>query len=138
VTVKKDLLNKVGLFDTTFPTAQDYDLWLRLSMIPDIKIRFIDEPLGFYVTRDGNISSNIEQRLYCKLRISRKHVEYLKKTIRFRNLERLKFEGKAYALSGIAISKQGNLIKGIICFFKGIIKWPFRLDWIYKLIKKAL
>ena len=55
VTVRKDLLFRYGLFDETFPSAQDYELWLRLS--PALKPHFIQEALGYYVDRPQNISS---------------------------------------------------------------------------------
>jgi glycosyltransferase involved in cell wall biosynthesis len=138
VTVKKKYLIEAGLFDTTLPSAQDYDLWLRFSLIPDIKIRFIDEPLGFYVTRDGNISSDVEQRLRCMLKIGRKYLVNLKEISKFPTIERLKFEGKIYALGGITLLRRGNFIKGIAFFVIGIVKWPFRFDWVCKLVKKLL
>ena len=37
-------------------SAQDYELWIRLS--PFIRPQFINEVLGKYIERDGNISSN--------------------------------------------------------------------------------
>ena len=37
-------------------SAQDYELWMRLS--PFIRPKFINEVLGKYIEREGNISSN--------------------------------------------------------------------------------
>ncbi len=43
VLVRRSLLNKVGLFDESFPVCEDFDLWLRITAIEDIG--FISEPL---------------------------------------------------------------------------------------------
>jgi glycosyltransferase involved in cell wall biosynthesis len=54
VCLKEDLL-KVGGFDEKLSSAQDYDLWLKMSSI--IKPFFINQVLGTYNLRNGNISS---------------------------------------------------------------------------------
>lgn len=43
VLVRRSLLNKVGLFDESFPVCEDFDLWLRIASTEDIG--FISEPL---------------------------------------------------------------------------------------------
>ncbi|MBC7421183.1 MAG: glycosyltransferase family 2 protein [Bdellovibrio sp.] len=43
VLVRRSLLNKVGLFDESFPVCEDFDLWLRITATEDIG--FISEPL---------------------------------------------------------------------------------------------
>lgn len=55
VVCRRDLLLAHGGFDETLPSAQDYELWLRLS--PHLTVHFIDEPLGWHIDRPGNISS---------------------------------------------------------------------------------
>ena len=54
VCLKNDLL-KVGGFDENLSSAQDYDLWLKMSDF--INPFFIKKTLGVYTVRDGNISS---------------------------------------------------------------------------------
>jgi glycosyltransferase involved in cell wall biosynthesis len=39
VLIKKSILQKVGMFDITLPSAQDYELWLKVSSF--VKIAFI-------------------------------------------------------------------------------------------------
>ncbi len=135
VTVKKELLMKTSLFDTTLPAAQDYDLWLQAAMVPGINIGFIDEPLGFYITRSGNISSNIERRLYCMRKINSKHFKNLQQVSRLCGLESLAYEGRIYTSAGLELIRMGNLKKGIVFFITGIVKWPFRFDWVSKFLK---
>jgi glycosyltransferase involved in cell wall biosynthesis len=138
VTVKRELLLKAGMFNESLPSAQDYDLWLRLSMLPEIKIGFIKEPLGLYITRDGNISSNIEQRLRCVLTIGQKYADKLKYVSSFPFIEKLRYEGQAYASSGFELIRRKNFKKGIRFFISGLIRWPFRFDLIAKLLKKGV
>lgn len=69
VTCTKQLLIDVNLFDPTFMTAQDYELWLRMSAI--MHPYFIREPLGVYFERVGNIStSNAFLRIKNNIRIA--------------------------------------------------------------------
>ncbi len=133
--IKKELLIRAGLFDPEMPSAQDYDLWLRIAMLPDLKIKFIDEALGFYFTTEGNISSNIEKRLDCLLRIKKKYNLELKEVSKHPFIERLRFEGIWYAWAGWQLLRRKYFKKGIIYFIIGIIKWPFRYNRILKSLK---
>lgn len=74
VACQKKLLIEHGLFDEDLKTAQDYELWLRIS--PHIKPVFMPEVLGNYIERSGNITST-----YFWLRI----LNELKIAIRHRN-----------------------------------------------------
>jgi teichuronic acid biosynthesis glycosyltransferase TuaG len=55
VVCKKEDVLAVGGFDETLSSAQDYELWLRMST--SIVPVFIKKPLGLYVVREGNIST---------------------------------------------------------------------------------
>jgi glycosyltransferase involved in cell wall biosynthesis len=138
VTVKREFLIKAGMFDESLPSAQDYDLWLRLSMLPEINIGFIKEPLGFYITRDGNISSNVEQRLRCVLKIGQKYADNIKQVSSFPIIERLRYEGRFYTSAGLELIHRKNFKKGILFLISGLIRWPFRFDLIAKLLKEAV
>ena len=59
----KYLMSTYGVFDETLMSAQDYELWLRLS--PHIKPVLIPTVLGRYVERAGNITSG---KLYWRMR----------------------------------------------------------------------
>lgn len=71
VAVKRALLFEAGLFDETLPAGQDRDLWIRLSYIATPF--WLRECLGHYINRAGNISSNLERRFQCSLRISKRY-----------------------------------------------------------------
>jgi len=136
LTIKKSILYQAGLFDIRLPSAQDYDLWLRLGMISKIKMGLLEDPLSTHILREGNISSNVERRLQCMLEISRKYYVELKKISKVSKIERMRFEGRAYATAGLMFLRRKDIAKGIYYLFIGLFKWPFRYDWIRKIIIK--
>lgn len=72
VLCRRQLLKKYGLFDESLMSAQDYELWLRLS--PHIHVKFVEEVLGRYIERPGNITSGrVSSRLLNELRIAWRH-----------------------------------------------------------------
>lgn len=56
VVCRRKLVLECGGFDEELSSAQDYELWLRIS--PDLRPVFVPETLGTYVLRKGNISSS--------------------------------------------------------------------------------
>jgi glycosyltransferase involved in cell wall biosynthesis len=136
LTIKKSILYQAGLFDNKLLSAQDYDLWLRLGLINKIKMGFIEDPLSAHIIREGNISSNVERRLQCMLEISRKYYVELKKVSKVPKIEKTRFEGRIYSSVGLKLLGRKNIAKGIYYLFIGLLKWPFRYDWICKLIIK--
>lgn len=54
VTVKKDVLDDVGMFDEKYWVGEDYELWLRIAK--KYSIKFINKVLYFY-TRDDKAGS---------------------------------------------------------------------------------
>jgi glycosyltransferase involved in cell wall biosynthesis len=136
LTVKKSILYQAGLFDTTLPSAQDYDLWIRLGMINNIKMGFIEDSLATHIIREGNISSNVERRLQCMLEISRKYYADLKKVSKVPKIEKIRFDGRIYSSIGLKLLRRKDITKGICYLFIGLLKWPFRYDWVRKCVIK--
>jgi len=137
LTIKKNILYQAGLFDNMLPSSQDYDLWLRLGMIDKIKIGFIVEPLATHISREGNISSNAETRLQCMLEISRKYYAELKKVSKVPIIEKIRFEGRIYSSVGLKLLRRKDITKGICYLLFGLLKWPFRYDWIRRIVIKT-
>ena len=74
VVCRRDLLIGQGGFDETLMSAQDYELWLRLS--PFMRPIFVHDILGRYVERAGNItSSGLKRRMKNEMRIALMHRE---------------------------------------------------------------
>ena len=137
LTVKKSILYQAGLFDNTLPSSQDYDLWIRLGMINNIKMGFIEDSLATHIIREGNISSNVERRLQCMLQISRKYYADLKKVSKVPIIEKIRFDGRIYSSTGLKLLRRKDITKGICYLLFGLLKWPFRYDWVCKLIIKS-
>ena len=103
VCVKKEILEKVDGFDNTLRSAQDYDLWLRVSQ--EGKIVFIPEIFEEYRIRSGSVSGNVMLRYQCLLRICRKYADSL--------LEYMdKKQAKKYILRQVAAAHVG-CVKGL-------------------------
>jgi glycosyltransferase involved in cell wall biosynthesis len=73
--VKKSALMDVGGFNINLPSAQDYDLWLKLAR--NNHLVFIPIPLEKYILRADSISFNAEKRYKCSLEIAYFHSEHL-------------------------------------------------------------
>jgi len=60
VVVSKAAFMAVHGFDTTLPSASDWDLWLKISKIADVG--FSRDCLMYYLQRTGSVSSNYRRR----------------------------------------------------------------------------
>jgi glycosyltransferase involved in cell wall biosynthesis len=71
--VRRECVDKVGLFDETLKMGIDWDLWLRISA--GYTFAYVDEPLLFYrIGHSGQMSKNLEERQRCSDRIMSKFV----------------------------------------------------------------
>ena len=61
VVLRREVLDKVGMFDVNFPAAENWDLWLRVSK--HYEADFVDAPLVKYRKHAGNMSTDSELML---------------------------------------------------------------------------
>lgn len=75
VSIKKDVIQKIGMFDHTLDGsgADDWDYWIRVFSLSNIRILFIERPMIVYRFHDKNNSFNRDMMFKCKLDIFRKH-----------------------------------------------------------------
>jgi len=70
VLLRRRCLEKVGGFDATLKTAQDYDLWLRIAK--EFPIGFLPEPLAIYHRHGANMSTQPLRRYQATIAIFNK------------------------------------------------------------------
>jgi len=71
VVVRRDVIDKVGVFDTDFPAAENWDLWIRVCKVSEAD--FVNEPLVQYRFHPGNMSKDQTLMLSVIQRIIDKH-----------------------------------------------------------------
>jgi glycosyltransferase involved in cell wall biosynthesis len=134
--VRRRHLVEAGLFDPSLPSAEDYDLWIRLAMIPGVRIGFVDEALGTYLLRAGSESSKIDRRLRALLAIGERYGDALAKASRWGALEGVRYRGKTYFTSGVRYAQQGSRARGAAMALKGLLMWPFRWEWVMLAVRQ--
>jgi glycosyltransferase involved in cell wall biosynthesis len=130
VVVRRESLLRAGLFDESLPSAEDYDLWIRLAMVPGLRIGFLDEALGTYLLRAGSESSKIDRRMDALLRIGRKYADPLRRAAAGGRLEHWRYVAKTYFTSGVRYAQAGRHARGLGLALAGFLMWPFRFDWV--------
>ena len=70
VVVERALILNAGGFDPSLPSGQDYDLWLGILALADTRIGVSPEVLTNYFSRPNSISSRVELRRQCAMRIA--------------------------------------------------------------------
>ena len=116
VVIKRDLINRVGGFDETFPTSQDYDLFLKvISEISDQRVYHIPDVLYFWRKHQWSWG---HQAIKHVMEYSKKALEqYLKREkidgvvmdgLTF-NTFRIQYAIQGYSLISIIIATQGRL-----------------------------
>lgn len=138
VVVRRTHLLEAGPFDSSLPSAEDYDLWIRLAMVPGIRIGFIDEVLGTYRLRAGSESAGIDRRLRALLMIGERYAEPLAAASRLGRLEGWMYRGKTYFSSGVRYLQQGRRARGARLVATGLLMWPFRFDWLRFAVRQKL
>src|SRR5262249_13311816 len=73
VVVRRQVFERVGLFDERIPLAIDYDLWLRAAR--HFRFDHVPEPLVCYRLGHANLSQRGEERLLTALAIMRRFLD---------------------------------------------------------------
>lgn len=137
VVVRRKLLLEAGLFDESLPSAQDYDLWLKIACAK-AKIGYIKEVLGEYCVRSGNISAHIENRLRCLLVIGERYFNQVKQRSRIPAIDFLKFRSNAFLSAALDSWSSGFKRDGIIFFLKSILHWPFQQRYFQVILQRLV
>ncbi|MGB0670407.1 MAG: glycosyltransferase family 2 protein [Rhodospirillales bacterium] len=79
VLVRRDAVLAAGGFDESLPTAQDFDLWLKVLAPNEARFEVHTQALTRYHVTEGSITAHTGRRLDCTLRVARRHRETLSK-----------------------------------------------------------
>jgi glycosyltransferase involved in cell wall biosynthesis len=121
VIIRKNTINSVGYFDSSFYGVEDWDYWIRLSK--DHKIGKIDNPLTYYRENMKGISKNLERQLNQELLIRKKHLTILVSN-KVRKLSKWQYLKKNLYYHYV----NNNYIDIIKYYFNMSILFPFKLE----------
>jgi len=121
VMMKKKCFDRFGVFseDPGMVTAEDYELWLRLSK-SNIKWGFISEVLGEYTVHSKNASINVKKQMLAEENVV---IKYFKEIDSPQINERLSYRKRRAMLvfhAGMRVWQSGRHCDSIPYFFKGI------------------
>lgn len=115
--LRKSALEAIGGFDPLMESAQDYDVWLRISK--SYEVAFVDNILvRYYVHQSERITTNPKKRISGLTRIIEKNREHIKKNRHAywaRTLELAPF----YALNM-------QYLKSVMLWIKAVFKCPLK------------
>jgi len=122
--VRKECIDRAGLFDESIVMGIDWDLWLRISV--SYQFDYVNEPLLVYrLGHTGQMSKNVEMRILCADRIMAKFLTsnrsiidpwFLRRVLNYNYINR----GEFYRSSDISLSTR--------FFLKAIKQWPLSVD----------
>lgn len=121
VMIKKQCFDRFGVFseDSGMVTAEDYELWLRLTK-SDINWKFISDILGEYTVHSKNASSNVKRQMMAEEKVV---IKYYKEIDSPHISERLSYRKRRVMLvfhAGMRVWQSGHHCDSIPYFFKGI------------------
>lgn len=116
--LRKSALLEIGGFDILQPSAQDLDVWLRLSK--KYKVDFVKEPLSLYHYHlEEKITDNHTKRINGWKRIIEKNIDYLKTHPKA-------YYNKLYRLA-VVYAKNSQLCKALGLWVRCILKCPLKV-----------
>ncbi len=114
---KKECIDRVGLFDETFPCASDHDMWIRIA--EKFQYKCIPRPLTKYRLHGVRLSLKYDLVNEGKEKVLKKHEQRFK--------ENPKFLSNQYLDIGILYCLTGKTQKGRQAIRRAIRLVPFRL-----------
>ena len=125
VMIRRSVIREMGGFDTSLPSVEDWDLWLKLSAL-GVRFAAVREPVTMYQWRPGSMSKNYDlmrttrqsiiQRALCSLR-----ARSLPWSVRRRALANIE-SCSAWFLAG------SSPRKAIRWYVNSLWYWPFEVN----------
>ena len=122
--VKKEVLEQLSGFseNPTFITAEDYELWIRLSLATS-KFVFVHEILGEFFRHDKSASSSVDKHLAAEIAVINHHVEQMNSTLKVIALARHRC-AKAFYSAGRTHMRSGSTGSALSFFAKALLQSP--------------
>tara|TARA_Y100001970_G_scaffold219769_1_gene269742 strand:- start:29290 stop:30189 length:900 start_codon:yes stop_codon:yes gene_type:complete len=138
VVLKKEVLTLVNGFseESEFVTAEDYDLWLRISK-ENKKIGFVNEVLGEYRIHDNNQSKIDYKNMNAITSVLKFHLKQneekgINNYLRSKNCLAKVIYGK-----GRELQKLGQFKKASLLFLRAITSFPLNIKFYIALISSS-
>ncbi|MBD3426746.1 MAG: glycosyltransferase [Candidatus Omnitrophica bacterium] len=115
--VKRECFLKVGNFDESLPSFEDWDMWLRISK--HFKFRYSDEPLVIVHITEGSMTADISKIVRARKLILQKHYNEF--------MQNRKLLAKNYVQLACELYSIGRMSEGRAYSFKALRIAPFDL-----------
>ena len=122
VTVRKSVLDEVGLFDEALQGCADWDMWLRFSS--QYKFRGVAEVLVLYRIHAGGLSSNIDHMFTDNLKAVHKHFGPAEGALERWPIQRRRAYASAHLTAALAYFQRDNLVQGRLHLEKSFRLYP--------------
>jgi len=134
VQITRDLIRSVGGFDEQLPSAEDYDLWLRLASREPLYVAPLDA--GIYRLRRGSLTKSGRPMYYCEDRM----LQALRRDSGFGDFIDDIDARLAKVYSSFCFHFRSRTEFGVAARYAGklIRLWPFKVDGWRHLVAAAL
>lgn len=126
--VKKECLEKVGMFDESLPRLQEWDLWIRIST--HYHFKYISELLVNAYQQPDGISRDVNALIVASEYILQKYFKEISRNP--------KLLGQHYFGIGTILSIKGEIKRGRNYFFKAVKTYPFNAKLILSTLTSFL
>ena len=122
--VRKEVLEQLSGFseNPSFITAEDYELWMRISLATSNFI-FIHEILGEFRRHDKSASSSVDKHLAAEIAVINHHIEQINPTFKVLTLARHR-RAKAFYSAGRTQMRDRSTGSALSFFAKALLQSP--------------
>ncbi len=132
VLVRTDLVRAAGGFAETLRVAEDWDMWLRLSVATTFAA--VIEPMVTLLQRPVSLGSDPERIFHGALEVIDRNAARYREFLDGAILRR-RARSRAYERLGQGCIALGRMSQARRCYFKAAWLWPFRARVVHPLVK---
>jgi glycosyltransferase involved in cell wall biosynthesis len=121
VMIRRECVDRVGRFDTSLPSRQDYDLWIRIT--EHYEVDYVDDVLVDKREQPDSISKNFQGRVDGDRAVLEKVRERIEGYDFWTRTRVLSYH---YHVLGRDYESNGDRLQAIKCLSLAILRYPFR------------